>query len=57
MNLKMKLKPFVANTLIRILTKCEKSMLFYVFDKVNQKTIHSRILDSALVKSKLGTEN
>ncbi len=57
MNLKMKLKPFVANTLIRILTKCEKSMLFYVFDKVNQKTIHSRILDSALVNCMLGTEN
>lgn len=57
MNLKMKLKPFVANTLIRILTKCEKSMLFYVFDKVNQKTIHSRILDSALVSCMLGTEN
>ena len=53
----MKLKPFVANTLIRILTKCEKSMLFYVFDKVNQKTIHSRILDSALVNGMLGTEN
>ena len=57
MNLKMKLKPFVANTLIRILTKCEKSMLFYVFDKVNQKTIHSRKLDSALVNCMLGTEN
>lgn len=43
-----------AKILINILNKCEKSMLFYVFDKVNQQNIHSDVLDRALVDCQLG---
>lgn len=55
--MKKAIKRMFAKILINVLCKCEKSMLFYVFDKVNQKHINSSILDEALVNCALGYEN
>lgn len=55
--MKKVIKRICARLLINVLSKCEKSMLFYIFDKVNQKHINSSILDEALVSCALGYEN
>ena len=48
------IKRIFVKILIKILSRCEKCMLLYVFDKVNQNTINSTALDEALIDCMLG---